>query len=210
MRQIAVDRIMRGGLVGHRMRPHAAPVDFGENIRRIAEQADRDRRFGVRHDLQRLIQTIGLPVDIAGAQPHFDARWLAFNRKAACARHRRGQRLCAAHAAQPAGQDPFARQVAAIMLAAHFDEGLIGALHDALRADVDPRARRHLAIHHQARRDRVRGNAPTSPIPARGWSWRARRAAHPCGFGTRRPACPTGSAGSGHPPAACSVSTILS
>ncbi len=31
------------------------------------------------------------------------------------------------------------------MLAARLDEGFVGALHDALRADVDPRAGRHLA-----------------------------------------------------------------
>ena len=36
------------------------------------------------------------------------------------------------------------------MLAADLDEGLVGALHDALRADIDPRARGHLAVHHQA------------------------------------------------------------
>src|ERR1700757_4055735 len=36
------------------------------------------------------------------------------------------------------------------MLAAHLDEGLVGALHDALAADVDPRAGGHLAEHHQA------------------------------------------------------------
>ena len=36
------------------------------------------------------------------------------------------------------------------MLAAHLDEGLVGALHDALAADVDPRAGGHLAVHHQA------------------------------------------------------------
>ena len=41
-------------------------------------------------------------------------------------------------------------QIAAVVLAAHLDEGLVGALHDALAADVDPRARRHLAVHHQA------------------------------------------------------------
>ena len=41
-------------------------------------------------------------------------------------------------------------EVAAIVLAADLDEGLVGALHDALRADVDPRAGRHLAVHHQA------------------------------------------------------------
>ena len=36
------------------------------------------------------------------------------------------------------------------MLASDFDEGLVGALNDALRADIDPRSRRHLAVHHQA------------------------------------------------------------
>jgi hypothetical protein len=36
------------------------------------------------------------------------------------------------------------------MLAAHFDEGFVGALNDALRADIDPRAGGHLAVHHEA------------------------------------------------------------
>ena len=35
------------------------------------------------------------------------------------------------------------------MLAAHFGEGLEGALDDALGADVDPAAGGHLAVHHQ-------------------------------------------------------------
>ena len=38
----------------------------------------------------------------------------------------------------------------AAMLAPGFGEGLVGSLHDALAADVDPRSRRHLAEHHQA------------------------------------------------------------
>ena len=41
------------------------------------------------------------------------------------------------------------REVAAEVLLARGDERLVGALHDALRADVDPRAGRHLAEHHQ-------------------------------------------------------------
>ena len=36
------------------------------------------------------------------------------------------------------------------MLAAHLDEGLIGALDDPLGADIDPRARGHLAVHREA------------------------------------------------------------
>ena len=35
------------------------------------------------------------------------------------------------------------------MLAAHFGEGFVRALDDALGADVDPAARGHLAVHHQ-------------------------------------------------------------
>ena len=64
--------------------------------------------------------------------------------------HDRRERLRAAHSAKARGQDPFAREVAAIMLAAHFDEGLVRALDDALRADVDPAAGGHLAVHHEA------------------------------------------------------------
>ena len=45
---------------------------------------------------------------------------------------------------------PCARARATVVLAAGFDEGLVGALHDALAADVDPGAGRHLAVHHQA------------------------------------------------------------
>ena len=63
---------------------------------------------------------------------------------------RRGERLRAAHAAEAGGQDPVAVEVAAEMLAAHLGEGLVGALDDALRADVDPAAGGHLAVHHQA------------------------------------------------------------
>ena len=75
---------------------------------------------------------------------------IAFDRQAAGAGHDGRQRLRAAHAAEPGGQDPLALEVAAIVLAAGLDEGLVGALNDALRADVDPRAGRHLAVHHQA------------------------------------------------------------
>ena len=38
---------------------------------------------------------------------------------------------------------------AVVVLASGLDEGLVGALHDALRADVDPGARGHLAVHRQ-------------------------------------------------------------
>ena len=90
------------------------------------------------------------PVEIAGLEPLLDPALLAFDGDAMGAGHHRRQRLGAAHAAEARGQDPAAPEVAAIMLAAHFGEGLVGALNDALGADVDPRSGRHLAVHHQA------------------------------------------------------------
>ncbi len=56
-------------------------------------------------------------------------------------------------------------------------ERLVGALQDALRADVDPAAGRHLAVHREARDPRDRGTRPRSPTPARASRWRSARAA---------------------------------
>ena len=89
-------------------------------------------------------------VEIAGLEPLLDPALLAFDRDAVRAGHHRRERLRAAHPAEARGEDPLARKVAAIMLAAHLDEGLVGALNDALGADVDPRPGGHLAVHHQA------------------------------------------------------------
>ncbi len=99
---------------------------------------------------QRVVQVVGLLVDVAGAQAEIDAALLAFDVQRAGAGQRRGQRLRAAHAAQAGGQHPAALQVAVVMLAARLDEGFVGALHDALAADVDPAAGGHLAVHGQA------------------------------------------------------------
>jgi hypothetical protein len=72
--------------------------------------------------------------------------------------HRHGQRLRTAHAAQTRGEgDRAGQRVATVRMAArgrellrNRAEGLVGALQDALGADVDPRAGRHLPVHHQA------------------------------------------------------------
>ncbi len=101
-------------------------------------------------DRQRVVEVFRLHVDIAGLQPHLDAARLALDRQARSAGHRRRKRLRAAHAAEAGSQDPAAGQIAAIVLAAKLDERLVGALNDALAPDIDPRAGRHLAVHHQA------------------------------------------------------------
>src|SRR3546814_1263609 len=59
------------------------------------------------------------------------------------------ERLRTAHPAEPGGQDPLARRVARKVTPRNFGEGLVGALNDALAADVNPRPRGHLTVHHQ-------------------------------------------------------------
>ena len=46
----------------------------------------------------------------------------------------------------------------------HLDEGLVGALHDALRADIDPRARGHLPVHHEPLAIERVENVPGRPV----------------------------------------------
>ncbi len=57
----------------------------------------------------------------------------------------------AAHVAEPGGVNPFAIQRVRLEIDLPAGpEGFVGALQDALRADVDPAARRHLAVHHES------------------------------------------------------------
>src|SRR5712692_1046586 len=60
-----------------------------------------------------------------------------------------GERLGASHAAQARGQRDRTRERSAEALARDRGERFIGALEDALGADVDPRPRGHLAVHGQ-------------------------------------------------------------
>ena len=41
--------------------------------------------------------------------------------------HGGGERLCAAHTAEARGEDPSSGKIAAVVPAAHLDEGLVGA-----------------------------------------------------------------------------------
>jgi hypothetical protein len=156
-RQVAVDEIVRRCLVGDHAGPRPAGLraahELGQHLGGVAEQADRHRLAALRvllHQRERLVEVLRLLVEVARAQAEVDAGLLAFDDERRRPGEAGGQRLRAAHAAQAGGEDPAAREVAAVVLARGLGEGLVRALHDALRADVDPRARGHLAVHHQA------------------------------------------------------------
>ena len=132
---------------------------LGQHLGRVAKHADGELfplAARAPDHRQPFVQVFCLDIEIAGVEPHLDARGLAFDREQRGTRHGRGERLRAAHAAEPCGENPFSGKVAAIVAPPDFREGLVGALHDALAADIDPRARSHLAVHHQAFTDRAR------------------------------------------------------
>ena len=78
--------------------------------------------------------------------------------------HRDCERLRAPHAAEARGQRDCAGERAAEPFRAHRGESFVGALQDALGADVDPRARGHLAVHGQTQRLEPAELLPGRPI----------------------------------------------
>ena len=155
-RAITVQGVVGRGLVGHDVgagAPRAHPGQkFGEDLGRVAEKAH-GLRLALRAPAgdhgQRFIQRPGLGVEVAGADAEVDPRLVHLDGEAGGPGHHRRQRLRAAHAAEAAGQDPAPGRITAEMPVSAGREGLVGTLHDPLRADVDPGAGRHLAVHHQ-------------------------------------------------------------
>jgi hypothetical protein len=127
--------------------------EFREDLGGVAEQADGERLFlpgRALDQLQRLVEALRGDVEIAGVQAHLDPGRLAFDGEHRGTGHGGGQGLRSAHAAEAAREDPAAGEMSAIVAPADLDEGLVGALHDALAADIDPGAGGHLAVHHEA------------------------------------------------------------
>ena len=146
-------RIVRGGLVGDDVDGGAAGEQGREDVGGVAEQADGFRfalvlRGGRAAD--GVVDVVGLLIEVAVLDPAGDPGLVALHADDHAAVHRDRQRLRAAHAAKTAGQRDRAGQGAAEPLGRDGGERLVGALQDALGADVDPRPGGHLAVHGQA------------------------------------------------------------
>src|SRR3954464_6734460 len=89
-------------------------------------------------------------VAVAFINPPVDARFRDVDAEKDRAVQSRGERLRAAHPAHPARDEELSREAAAKMTVRHRRKRLERALDDALRADVNPTARGHLPVHHQA------------------------------------------------------------
>ena len=151
-RQVAVGRVVCRCLIGQRIGPDAAGQQFGQHFRGVAEQADGQRRPRFDRGLdrgQRLVEGLCPRVEVPSLKPLLDPVRLTLDREQRRPGHLCRQRLRSSHAAESGGQDPAPGEIPAVVLAAHLDERLVGALDDSLAADVDPRSGGHLPVHHQ-------------------------------------------------------------
>ena len=153
LRDVAIERIVGTGLIGHDVDVHAAAHDFRQDVGAIAHQAYGQgtllapRRFTER---QGFVEILGELVAIASVDAALDAGAVDVDGQNHAAIQRDRQWLRAAHAAHAAGDDELAGEGSAEVALGERGEGLERALQDALRADVDPASRGHLAVHHQA------------------------------------------------------------
>ena len=101
------------------------------------------------HPPQRLIHILGHLVDVMMGQASLRPPLIHLHNQADTLIHGDGQGLRAAHFPQPGREHPFALQRGPARLACRRGKRLEGALQNALGADVNPTAGRHLAIHDQ-------------------------------------------------------------
>src|SRR5215469_11137907 len=158
---------MSGGLVGENVREHAALGQLRDNVSTIPHQTDRKVLLfanSVLDDPQRLVERIDHEVAVAGAQPLLDALRIDLDAEIAGASHCGGQRLGSAHAAHAARHDELTGKLSAKVLFSRGGKRFIGALNDALRADINPRAGGHLAVHNQAELFELVEFLPVGPV----------------------------------------------
>ena len=188
---------MGGGLVGDDVHLDAAAQQLGQHGRAVADEPDRQRLalgLGRQAQVQRGVQVFGHDVEVPGLDPPRQPHRVDVDDQAHAVVQGHGERLRAAHAAAPAGHGQRAGQGAAEPLRRDGRERLVGALQDALGADVDPRPGGHLPVHRSARPPPGGGTPASWPSRRPGSSWRSAPAAPTRGCGSRRPACRTGPA----------------
>ena len=166
VRDITVQRIVRRRLVGHDVGREAAARERGEDVGRVALE-----RHGSGHAillpaldaLERLVEVVGALVDIARREPALDSGAVDLDHERNPAVHRDGERLGPTHAAEASRDDQPAGQAAPEVAPRELRERLVGALQDALRADVDPAAGGHLSVHREAAIFKIAETIPRRP-----------------------------------------------
>src|SRR5690349_3152708 len=145
---------MRAGLIGQNIRNNPALHHLRQNVSAISNQPDR-KRFSILASLfdhrKRFIERTRNLVAVTALQTFLDSCWVNFDAEKERAIHGCGERLGAAHSAEPTGYNEFAFQRSAKMFSTRLGKGFESSLHNSLAADVNPRTSGHLPVHRQAK-----------------------------------------------------------
>ena len=155
VRNVAIQLVVRGRLVRQDIRDDPAREEALEEVHRVDEDADRDGLAGaLRREgpVDRGVQVVDPDVEVTRREALLDPGGVHLGHEGRPAAHRHRQRLGAAHAAQTRCHGEPARERSVRrpeVPPGGRRERLVRALEDPLRADVDPRPRRHLSVHRQ-------------------------------------------------------------
>ena len=176
-RDVTIQRIVGGGLLGHEVGDEPAANELGIRLRGVRAHADGDRlaRLGRR---DRALHRRRRDRRCARRRTWCRGASRCASGSTSTARHDMPAIVAASGCAPPMPPSPAVSTHFAGFPGARFvgrargDEGLVGALQDALRADVDPRAGGHLPVHREAELLEPAELVPGRPLAARGWSSR--------------------------------------
>ncbi len=166
-RHVAAERIVRARLIGHDVGLPTTPEQLRLDLGAVAHQADRDglaARLGLVDPRERRVQVVGLAVQVPRLHAAFDPRGVDLDAQGDPSVHGDGQRLRAAHPAEPAGERDRAPQRPAEPLMRALGQRLVGPLQDPLGPDVDPGARGHLSVHGEPGRLELAERVPIRPL----------------------------------------------
>ena len=146
-------RLMRRRLVCHHVRDDSPRGQFRVHVRGVADQPDGARRL-ILHRLldqrHRLFEIVHHHVHETDGATALGAFGVHFHDESHTLVHGDRKRLRAAHPAETRCQHKLAFQRSPAFEFGQRAEGLVRALQNPLRADVDPRTGRHLAVHDQS------------------------------------------------------------
>ena len=164
---VADQRVVRARLVGDDVGLEALAEQLGQHLGGVRAQPDAQRAplpLCAQAALDGVVEVVGLLVEVARLEAAADAIAVDLHAQRDALVHRHRERLGAAHAAEAGGERDRAGERAAEAPAGDLREALVGALHDALAADVDPRAGGHLAVHRQPERLEPPELVPGGPL----------------------------------------------
>ena len=165
---VSIQHVVGAGLIRDDVGGHAASHELGQNIRGVANKADRKRSSSglcLTNPADRFVERCRHATTVARGESLLDSSGIDLDAQDRRTLHRSGQRLGATHSTQSRRQDKPAGERTAEMPLSDAAERFVRTLHDPLRANVDPRSRSHLPIHRESGAFQLAELLPCRPSP---------------------------------------------